>query len=140
MTTTYLERVLDPWRELDLMGGFLNRAAGWESCEYPGVNVWVNGESAEISSRIPGVDRESIDISVAGNKVTLRGRRPLEERKEGESRRRRELWYGDFSRTIQLPFNIDADKVRASYKKGVLHISLQQLEADRPRKITIKTE
>jgi HSP20 family protein len=140
MTTTYLQRILDPWREFDRMGRLMNRTARCGTCEFPAVNVWVNGENAEISSEIPGIDREAIDISVSGNTVTVRGSRPTHERKEDESWHRHEIRHGDFSKTIQLPFNIDASKVHASYNNGVLHVSLPQLEADKPKKISIKSE
>ncbi len=136
MTTTYLERLLDPWRELDRMNRLLNT----DSCggsEYPAVNVWINGDNAVITSEIPGIDRETIDISVSGNTVSLSGSRPAEETGEEESYHRRELWHGMFSKTVRLPFSIDADKVKATYRNGVLRISLPQLEADKPKKINI---
>jgi len=68
--------------------------------------------------------------------VSLSGSRP-EETMEGRSYHRHELWRGNFSKTVKLPFNIDADKVKATYRKGVLHISLTQLETDKPRKINV---
>jgi len=138
MTTTYLERLLDPWREFDRMRRLLNMTASPVSSDYPAVNVWVNGENAVITTEIPGIDRNTIDISVSGNTVSFSGSRPAEETEEKESYHRHELWHGKFSKTIKLPFNIDPDKVKASYKKGVLEISLPQLEADKPRKIDIK--
>ncbi|MEW6601984.1 MAG: Hsp20/alpha crystallin family protein [Nitrospirota bacterium] len=137
MTTTYLERLLDPWREFDRMSRLLNRTSSSLSSEYPAVNVWVNGENAVITTEIPGIDRETIDISVSGNTVSLSGSRPSEETKEEESYHRHELWHGKFNKTVKLPFNIDAEKVKATYRKGVLHISLPQLEADKPKKINI---
>ncbi len=140
MTGTYFERFLDPWLEFERMGYLLRRAASNSTYEFPAVNVWVNRDNAVVATEVPGLDREAIDISVSGNSVTLHGSRPTNERKEGESYHRHELWHGDFSKTIQLPFNIDANKVHASYKKGILHISLHQLEADKPKKITIKSE
>ena len=140
MTGTYLDRILDPWREFDRTGHFLDRTARCETCEFPAVNVWVNGEAAVISTEIPGIDREAIDVSVSGNTVTLRGTRPAGEKKEGESYHRHELWSGDFKKTIQLPFNIDSGKVQATYKNGLLHVTLPQLESDKPRKIAIKSE
>ena len=139
MTTSYLEKMLDPWREFDRMGRYFGRAERCGTCEYPEVNVWVNGENAEINSEIPGVDRNAIDISVSGNTVTLKGKRPAVETKEGESWHRHEIRHGEFSKTIRLPFNIDAEKVNATYKNGVLHVSLPQLEADKTRKIEIKS-
>jgi len=138
MTTTYLERLLEPWREFDRMNRLINRTGSQGCSEYPSVNVWVNGDNAVITTEIPGIDRESIDISVSGNTVSLSGSRPAEETKEEESYHRHELWHGKFSKTIKLPFNIDSEKVNATYRKGVLHISLPQLEADKPKKINIK--
>jgi len=139
MTRLYYDRLFDPWREFDRMGRMFNRSARCE-CEFPAVNVWVNGENAEISSEIPGVNKESIDISVSGNKVTLKGTRPLYEKKEDESWHRHEIRHGDFSKTIQLPFNIDAVRVQASYKNGILHVTLPQREADKPKKIQINSD
>jgi HSP20 family protein len=137
MTTTYLERIFDPWREIERMGRLMNRTERGGYGESPSVNVWVNGVHAEITSEMPGIDRDKLDISVEGKTVTLRGTRPAPEKKEDESWHRRESWHGDFSRTIRLPFNVDAEKVHASYKNGVLHVSLPQLEADKPKKIKI---
>ncbi len=139
MTTTYLDRILDPWNEFGRLSRSLNRTTRCETCEFPAVNVWVNGEEAVISSEIPGINREAIDISVSGDTVTLRGTRPTEGKKEGESWDRHELWHGDFNKTIQLPFNIDSEKVHALYRNGILHVTLPQLESDKPRKIKIKS-
>ena len=138
MTTTYLERLLNPWREFDRMNRLMNRTASFGNSEYPAVNVWVNGENAVVTTEIPGIDRDTLDISVSGNTLSLSGSRPSEESKEDESYHRHELWQGKFSKTIKLPFNIDADKVKATYSRGVLQISLPQLEADKPKKINIK--
>jgi HSP20 family protein len=108
-----------------------------ESTEYPAVNVWVNGEDAVITSEIPGVSTDDIDISVTGNAVTLKGKRKVEEEKDVESYHRHELWHGDFNKTVKLPFNVDSEKVHASYKSGILRISLPKLEAEKPKKIRI---
>ncbi len=140
MTRTYFERFLAPWYEFDRMTSLLNKMASNSTCEFPAVNVWVNGDEALVTSELPGVDVHSIDISVSGDTVTLQGSRPTNERKEGESYHRHELWHGDFNKKIQLPFQIDADKVHASYKKGILHISLPQLESNKPKKVEIKSE
>lgn len=140
MTTTYVERILNPWQEFDRMDRMFNRVARRGNCEFPAVNVWINGGNAEISSEVSGVAPEKLDISVSGNVVTLSGTRPAYEKKEGEFRHRHEIRRGDFSKSVQLPFNIDADKVHASYKNGVLHVSLPQLEAEQPKKIEIKSE
>ena len=136
MTTTYLESLLDPWREFDRMSRLLQ---GAPAQDYPAVNVWVNGEDAVITSEIPGVKTDDIDISVTGNSVTLRGKRPSEEETNVESYHRHELWHGNFNKTVQLPFNVDSEKIHATYKKGVLHVSMPKLEAEKPKKIKIES-
>jgi HSP20 family protein len=140
MTTTYLERIFDPWREFNRMGRLFNKTATCEVCEYPAVNVWINGEEAFLNSEMPGIKNDELEITVSGNKVTLHGTRPADEIKEGESYQRHEIRHGEFKKTVQLPFNIDAEKVHASYRNGVLHVSLPQHEAEKPKKIEIKTE
>ncbi len=137
--TTYLERFLDPWHEFDRLSRSFDSSVSNRANQFPAVNVWVNGENAVITTEIPGVDRDKIDISVSGNTVTLKGARPAEESKEAESCHRRELRHGNFSKTVKLPFNIDSGKVHASYKKGVLNVSLPQLEADKPKTIKIES-
>lgn len=139
MTSTYLERILDPWREFDRMTRLFGSSESNGATEFPAVNVWVNGDNAVITTEIPGVSRNDIDISVAGNTVTLHGKRQLEE-SEDEAYHRHELWRGNFTKTIKLPFAIDSEKVHASYKKGILHVSLPQLESEKPKRITIKSE
>jgi HSP20 family protein len=140
MTTTYLERLLDPWREFDRMSRLLSGDASCAVNEFPAVNVWVNGEDAVITSEIPGLDHEKTDISVSGNTVTLHGSRPADEKVGVESYHRHELRHGTFSKTVKLPFNIDSGKVHASYRKGILHVSLPKLESEKPKKIKIHSE
>lgn len=140
MTMTEIERFFDPWREFERMSRLFSRAAANSNNEFPSVNVWVNGEDAVITTELPGVSRDAINISVSGNMVTLRGSRPAYDREEGSSYHRHELWNGDFSKTIKLPFTIDAEKVHASYKRGILHIALPQAEVDKPRKIDVTSE
>ncbi len=139
MTTTYLERLLDPWREFDQMSRMLSNTAPNTAREYPAVNVWVSGDDAVVTTEVPGVDREAIDITVSGNTVTLSGSRPLEETGEGISFHRHELRHGNFSKTVKLPFNIDSEKVHASYKKGILEVALPKLATEKPKKITIQS-
>jgi HSP20 family protein len=106
--------------------------------EHPTINVWTNPEGAVVTAELPGVDPEDIDISVVGETLTLHGSRKLEE--VGDVKyHRQERGYGKFTRTFELPFNIEADKVEARLEKGILHIFLPRAEVDKPKKITVKT-
>ncbi len=130
---------LDPWREFERV----NRAlTGWNapsSVEFPAVNVWVAENNAVVTSELPGVEPEDIDISVAGKTLTIRGSRKSGELKEGESFHRRERWHGQFTKTLEMPFSIESGKVEAKFVKGVLNIALPRAEAEKPRKISVKS-
>jgi len=106
---------------------------------FPAMNVWTNPDGAVLTAELAGVKAEDIDIAVVGETLTLTGSREPEELQENDRYHRRERGYGKFTRTIQLPFPVEADRVEANFNKGVLSISLPRAEADKPRKINIKT-
>jgi HSP20 family protein len=130
---------MDPWREFERMHRSFSRWVSPSAIEFPAVNVWVAGDAAVVTTELPGIDPSVIDISVVGKTLTLRGSRTPEEFKGDESYHRRERWHGQFTKTIELPFDIDSGKVDAKYSKGILRISLPRAEADKPRKIAVKS-
>ena len=106
--------------------------------EFPPVKLWNSEKSAILTAELPGVEGRDIDISVQGETVTLRGSRTAEKLKEGEQYHRRERPQGQFVRTLNLPFRIDAERVSAKFNRGVLSLSLPRAEADTPRKVAIQ--
>jgi HSP20 family protein len=128
---------LDPWREFQRFSRALAAASSPSSCDFPAVNVWTSPDHAVVTTEIPGIDPGGIDISVAEKTLAIRGSRRPEELKEGESYHRRERWHGQFTKTVDLPFTVEADKVTARVSNGVLSISLPRAEAEKPRKIEI---
>ncbi|MBF0609096.1 MAG: Hsp20/alpha crystallin family protein [Magnetococcales bacterium] len=109
------------------------------SSEFPAVNLWLNGDHAVATTELAGVSAEGIDISVVGKTLTLKVTRKPQELNEGERYHRRERWHGQYTRTIELPFAIDGEKVEARFAKGVLYITLPRVASDKPRKITVKS-
>ena len=105
---------------------------------YPAMNVLTDRDSAVVTAELPGVNLEDIDISVEEDTLTLSGDRQPDELDEGATYHRQERRYGTFLRTLRLPFRVEAEKVDATFKKGVLSISLPRAEADKPRRIAIK--
>ena len=86
-----------------------------------------------VTSELPGVTPGDVTINLQEDVLTLDGaRRPKQE--QGGNWQRYERTYGSFSRTVQLPFRVDPDKVQAHFNNGILEIELQRLEADRPKK------
>lgn len=133
------------WSEMDRLQREVNRlfdgvvtTRAAIAPNYPALNFWANEEGAVVTAEMPGVEPDGIDISVVGETLTLSGNRQLEELQEGHRYHRRERSHGRFSRTIQLPFLVDANKVEAVFDKGVLHLSLPRAEADKPKKIAVK--
>ena len=132
-----------PWTDLERMENEMNRMlsryAYPSSSEFPAFNIWGAPDQAVVTTEIPGIESDSIDISVAGSTLTVRGSREPESIREGESYHRRERWYGKFSKTIELPFAIQADKVEARFAKGILSITLPRSEAEKPKKVLVKS-
>ncbi len=140
MLWTELERFFDPWRELENIEREFSRWLSPSRVEFPPVNIWTTDENAIVTTELPGIDPNTVDISLVGRTLTLKGSRQPEEIKEDESYHRRERWYGQFSKTIKLPFNIEGNMVDAHFANGILYINLPRAEADKPKKISIKTE
>jgi len=105
---------------------------------YPAMNVWTNDDGAVVTAELPGVDPDTLEISVHNDTLTLSGERRPPALGEGEAYHRRERSYGQFKRAFQLPFQIAADQVEAGYDKGVLQITVPRAEADKPRTIQVR--
>jgi HSP20 family protein len=111
----------------------VNMAAG-----YPAMNVWTNEDGAIVTAELPGLKPDDIDISVVNDTLTLKGKRNRDECGEHVRFHRRERGCGSFTRSFQLPFQVEPGKVEATFERGVLEITLPRAEADKPRRITIK--
>jgi HSP20 family protein len=107
--------------------------------EYPAVNVWEKEDRLIVTTELPGVDPENINISVTGTILTISGMSKADSIKEGETYLRQERELGNFQRNIQLPFQIDSKEVEAKYEKGILKITLPRIKEDLPKKIKINS-
>ncbi|MBB3320246.1 MULTISPECIES: Hsp20/alpha crystallin family protein [unclassified Rhizobium] len=105
--------------------------------EYPLMNIWTVADGAVITAEIPGVVPEELDIAVHQNTVTLRGSRPAEPLAEDAVIHRQERISGAFARNLILPFRVDGDRAKATFRHGVLRLDLPRPLADRPHKITV---
>jgi HSP20 family protein len=103
---------------------------------YPPLNVFRQGDDFVVITELPGVQREDVDIQVKGNRVRIAGKKSVQFG-EGASLHRRERIAGSFDRTIAIPVELDADRVKAEYRDGVLALFLPRAERDKPKSITI---
>ena len=109
------------------------------SSGFPPVNVWFHENQGVVIAELPGVTEKDIDVSCTGNCLILKGARNQPEYGENERPVRREREYGTFSRTIQLPFEIEEGKVEAHLNNGILRVVLPRREEEQPKKIEIRS-
>jgi len=88
---------------------------------------------------LPGIDPESVDLQLTGDRLTLSGERQFEVRKDVNYLQREQV-YGKFSRTLQLPCDVDEKKVRATYENGVMEIDLPKSEESIGRQIPVEVK
>ncbi len=105
---------------------------------FPLVNFSDDDGNVYMDALVPGVDPKAIDLSVLRNTITISGeRKPFEEQK-GQIIHRSELGAGRFTRTLELPVDINPDKIKAECKDGIMRITLAKAEHAKPKKIEIK--
>ncbi|NLF07779.1 MAG: Hsp20/alpha crystallin family protein [Pirellulaceae bacterium] len=104
--------------------------------EQPAVNVWQRDDALYVEMEVPGVKSEEVDVAVAGGELTIKIDRS-EPNEEGVTYHRRERPVGSFRRSLRLPFEVDAEKVEAEIRNGVLTVMLPKSETAKPRKISV---
>ena len=121
-------------------GDFTLPSVMFEEAEWtPAFDVSETDDEIIVKAEVPGMDKEDINITVSDGILTVKGERKQEKKEETEHFHCVETHYGMFSRTLRLPAEVEADKVDATYKDGVLNITLPKPEAVEPKKIEIKT-
>lgn len=126
-------------REMDTL--FERSLPMWQtprSSTFPAMNVWTSqDEGVLVTMELPGVRTDDLDISVTADSLTVSGTVQSDQLPDSAQVHRRERQHGEFKRSIQLPFSVDSSNVSASFKKGVLHITLPRAEAEKPRQIKV---
>ncbi len=112
------------------------RGEGW----MPVIESHVENGNVTVKADLPGVDPKDVSISVTGNQLTITGERKYEEKKEEKDYFSQEVQYGKFARTLTLPEGVDADKVKANYKDGVLQITMPAPKGVAVKKIQIEAK
>ncbi len=104
--------------------------------EFPRTNAIEHEDRFELQAELPGLSKQDLAIKVQGNYLEISGKRSVSA-PEGYKTQRNERGARHFSRSFTLPENVDADKVDALLKDGILHLTLPKLETAKPRQITI---
>ena len=90
----------------------------------PTVDIFEDGDNVVVKAEMPGIDKENIDISLTEDTITIAGEKKFEEKIEKKDFYRLERSSGSFSRTLRLPAGVQTDKAKASFKNGVLEVTL----------------
>jgi len=89
---------------------------------------------------LPGLSEKDIRVAITGDLLMIQGERPLREPNQEASPYRRERWFGKFERTFALPIPVEAGRIRATYRDGVLIVRLPKAEGVKPKEIKIQAE
>ena len=103
----------------------------------PHVDVLETENEIVVKADLPGVDEKDIDIKIENGTLTLKGERKVENDDTEKGYHRIERGYGSFVRCFSVPTSVDPEKVNASYKSGVLSVTLPKKEAAKPRSIKV---
>jgi len=105
----------------------------------PVVDVSETSKEIIVNAEIPGVEAENIDVKLEGNVLTIKGERQREHEEEEENFHRIERSYGSFYRSLRLSAEVDAEKIKATYEKGVLRIVIPKAKKEVGKQIEIST-
>jgi HSP20 family protein len=137
----------DPLQELVAMNNRLLRSTGdplmtrtedafgaWA----PPVDIFEKQDHLVVRAEVPGVRKEDMDVRIENGVLTLHGERKEEKEVKEENAHLMERVYGSFTRSFSLPMTVDATKVTAHYKDGVLEVTVPKVESAKPKRIEIK--
>ena len=106
----------------------------------PRLDVSETEREVKVTAELPGMDEKDVTVTLEGDVLTLRGEKKADAEEKGKNFHRVERTYGSFQRVVTLPVEVDATKVAAGFKKGVLTVTLAKSPAAQTRKIEIKPE
>jgi HSP20 family protein len=146
-------RVFDPFHEMDALRREIDRVLtdyahagpvrsvsflpGTSARAYPLLNMSEDRDHVYIQGLAPGIDPQTLDVSVHRNTLTISGEKPGPAGVAAEAFHRNERAAGRFVRSLDLPAEVDSSKVQASYEQGLLSITLPKAEAAKPRQIQV---
>jgi HSP20 family protein len=147
-------RALNPFGDMErLFEQFFGRGwlrpFGWESplwsemarsmdVRVPSVDVIDREEEVVVRAEIPGVDKEDLEVSLSDDRLTIKGTtRGEKQEKEAGEYTRREMSRGSFTRVVTLPANVDGEKAKASFKDGVLEMTMPKLKPSKRFRIRV---
>jgi HSP20 family protein len=134
MMDEYFGRRTRPWWPQRWFGG--------EDMEVtaPAVDMFEEKDDIVVKAEIPGMTKDNIEVNLTDHTLTIKGEKKKEEEVKKENYLRSERSYGSFVRTLPLPTDVHGDKVKATFKNGILEIRLPKTEAAKAKEVKIKVD
>ncbi len=126
------DRMLDIFRpDFNLWDGYT---------KMPAIDVYENEDNLVVKAELPGMNKEDISITIEGDTLVLSGRKSQTKEEKKENYYRKEIREGAFSRSIEIPYPVDKEKVSATYKDGVLEITLPKTPEVKRKSIKVEVK
>jgi HSP20 family protein len=106
----------------------------------PRTNVTEAKDSLTITAELPGLEAKDVDVAISGDMLTIKGEKKQEKEEKDEHHHVVERTYGAFSRMVRLPAPVAADKIKATFKNGVITVTLPKTEEAKPKAISVSAE
>ena len=106
----------------------------------PSVDISETKDDFVVKAELPGLEAKDVNVSISGDVLTIKGEKKAEEEEKDEHYHRVERYSGSFQRVFQLPSGVKADKVEASFDKGVLKVTLPKVEEAKKKEIEVKVK
>ena len=129
---------LMPFRDFDRLFEDFWPAETPEREWLPALDLSETEDKVLVKVELPGIDPKDIEVTVLGELLTIKGERKQEKEEKEEDYHRVERVYGSFCRTLRLPTTAEPDKVSASYKDGILKLTIPKKEEAKAKKIEVK--
>ena len=131
------------WNDVDRLFSSVLQGTGladWQPGGMVGlpVEVYEADDELKVVAELPGVEEKDVAVELAGNVLTIKGEKKAEQERKGEGYHLAERRYGSFSRSLQLPYEVEADKVQASFRNGVLTVTMPKPAEQQPKRIEVK--
>jgi HSP20 family protein len=129
-----------PFGTADLFDSFFGRRASAAAAPrtwLPAVDMYETKDDLVLSLEVPGVSEKDVKVTINGDLLSIRGERRVDDEAKDRQYLHVERVYGQFERLVQLPMAVQADKVKATYRDGLLQITLPKTEELKPREIKI---
>jgi HSP20 family protein len=143
-----LSESLEPFRDVSdiqhevnrLFDSFFGRPSQTTSRErawMPAIDMYETKDELVVAAELPGLNEKEIHLSITGDMLTLKGERQWNKDVKQDNYYRGERWFGKFERALPLPVPVQADRVKATYRDGVLTVTLPKVEEIKPKEIKI---